>query len=109
MKPANFSPIFASMYCGLCDIARENGYALTVHGTMSLDFDLVAIPWTDEAIEPQELVNELAQLLNLCAGELFEGVDVEPEEKPHGRLAWLLQFGSGAQIDLSVMPKANKK
>ncbi len=109
MKSPNFSPIFASMYCGLCEVAREHGYALTVHGTMSLDFDLVAIPWTDEAVEPQELVNELANLMGLCAGELFEGVSASPELKPHGRLAWLLQFGSGAQIDLSVMPKANKK
>ena len=109
MKPANFSPVFASMYCGLCDVAREHGYALTVHGTMSLDFDVVAIPWTEEAVEPQELVDALSNLMNLCAGELFEGVSTSPEVKPHGRLAWLLQFGSGAQIDLSIMPKTNKK
>ena len=74
MKPANFSPIFASMYCGLCSVARDHGYALTVHGTMSLDFDVVAIPWTEEAVEPQELVDALSNLMNLCAGELFEGV-----------------------------------
>ena len=109
MKPANFSPIFASMYCGLCSVARDHGYALTVHGTMSLDFDVVAIPWTEEAVEPQELVDALSNLMNLCAGELFEGVSTSPEVKPHGRLAWLLQFGSGAQIDLSIMPKLNKK
>lgn len=51
MKQPNFSPVFASLYTGLCAIARSNGYALTVHGTLNLDFDLVAIPWTDEAVE----------------------------------------------------------
>lgn len=106
MKEPNFSPVFASIYTGLCDIARSNGYALAVHGTMSLDFDLVAIPWTNEACEPIELIENLAELLNLYGGKMFEGLhDKNPEIKPHGRLAWLLMFGSGANIDISVMPK----
>lgn len=109
MKQPNFSPVFASIYTGLCDIARSKGYALTVHGTMSLDFDLVAIPWVDDACEPKELIEHLAELLNLYGGQMFEGVhDKEPEVKPHGRLAWLLMFGSGANIDISVMPKLAK-
>ena len=105
MKEPTFSPIFASMYCGLCDIARDNGYALAVHGTMNLDFDLVAIPWADSAIEATELAQTLAEHLNMFAGVAFEKFHAEPETKPHGRLSWVLYFGSHAYIDLSVMPK----
>ena len=106
MKQPNFSPVFASLYTGLCAIARSNGYALTVHGTLNLDFDLVAIPWTEQAVEPIELIEAMAERLNLYGGQMFEGVhSKKPEIKPHGRLAWLLMFGSGANIDISVMPR----
>lgn len=106
MNRANFSPLFASMYCGLCDIARKHGYALAIHGTMNIDFDLVAIPWTDEAVEPIVFINELSHLINIIDGNIHHGLyNKEPEIKPHGRLAWLLMLGSGASIDLSVMPK----
>lgn len=109
MKDPTFSPVFAFMYRGLCDIARENGYALAAHGTMNMDFDLVAIPWTDSAIEPLTLIQEFEKRLGLCEPDLFLGIhNLEPELKPHGRLAWLLLLGNGAALDISVMPKINK-
>jgi len=105
MKDATFSPVFAAMYCALCEIARENGYALTVHGTMNLDFDLVAIPWTEKAINAQDLAQLFAEHLGLFSGVAFEKFHSSPEEKPHGRLSWILYFGSHAYIDLSIMPR----
>ena len=104
MKDATFSPVFASMYCGLCDISRKNGYALAVHGTMNLDFDLVAIPWTDQAICPRDLAQTFAEHLRLFDEVGFEKFHEKPEVKPHGRLSWILYFGSHAYIDFSVMP-----
>ena len=106
MKEANFSPIFAFMYIGLCDIARENGYALAVHGTLNCDFDLVAIPWTDEAIEPFALVKQIEARIGICEPDIFLGLHSQyPELKPYGRLAWLIKLGNGAALDISVMPK----
>ena len=109
MKKATFSPLFASMYCGLCELARDCGYALTVHGTMNIDFDLVAIPWTDSAIEPEELIKVIADRCNLLSGQEFgTGIySIKPKLKPHGRKAWLIILGSGADLDISVMPKFN--
>lgn len=108
MKDPNFSPMFASMYAGLCYRAREKGYALAVHGTMNLDFDLVAIPWTDEAVEPIELIRSLANLVGIMDGQPHHGIhNEEPEMKPHGRMAWLLKLGSGACLDISVIPRIN--
>lgn len=105
MKPPAYSPVFASLYAPLCELARSHGYALAVHGTMALDFDLVAIPWTDQASSAHELVLAIAERLNLLSDTFGTGVDPAPELKPHGRKAWLLYFGCGAQIDLSVMPR----
>jgi len=108
MKQSTFSPLFASMYCGLSELVREHGYALTVHGTMNLDFDLVAIPWTNDAIDPEDLIKIVADRCNLLAtGEFGTGIyNMNPDIKPHGRKAWLIIIGSGATLDISVMPKS---
>lgn len=74
---------------------------------MNLDFDLVAIPWTDQAIEPEDLIELIADRCNLLTDQEF-GTGIyqkAPEIKPHGRLAWLIIIGSGAALDISVMPK----
>lgn len=105
MKSPTFSPVFASMYVRLCELTRAHGYALTVHGTMSLDFDLVAIPWTNEAVEEHTLAKLIAEELNMFAGEGFEKFHETPVLKPHGRLSWILYFGNHAYIDLSVMSR----
>ena len=59
MKEPTRAPAYACMYHGLCDTARKHGYALAIHGTMTTDLDLVAIPWTDEAADVDTLVAAL--------------------------------------------------
>ena len=104
MKKANFAPAYVAMYPSLCEIARELGYSLAIHGTVNSDFDLVAIPWTDEAKAPEELVTAIGERFKLIYGE-FGTMLTEPEIKPHGRKAWLFGIGAGSAIDLSIMPR----
>lgn len=79
-------------------LAKEVGYALAIHGTLERDLDLVAVPWVDEAVSQEELVEHIAQGINariLC-----------PEQKPLGRYAVNLQIdGWYKLIDLSVAAK----
>lgn len=80
-------------------LAREVGYAVGVHGSLKRDFDLIAAPWTDEA------VNNAALVKHLCAG-LNARMVAGPEYKPLGRVAVTLQIdGWYKPIDLSIMPK----
>lgn len=105
MKAGPLSPAAAylAIYPALAELGREHGYALTVHGTMGRDFDLVAIPWVERAAPGLVLVEALAALLN---ANWLRGPDGDPERKPHGRLAWTLMLESGCSVDLSVMPLA---
>lgn len=80
----------------LAHAARPHGYAVAVHGSMQRDLDLVAIPWVDDAAEPQVLVEALQKA---CKGKL-----IGPEQKPHGRMSWSIVLAGGAYVDLSVMP-----
>jgi len=129
MKAPTRAPIFACLYPGLCDIARRHGYALAIHGTVVSDLDLVAIPWTTEAIEPVELKEALLDHIGACGyrdllrnggnGLSEEHIDQivtrerctgpdDAEVKPHGRLAWNLYLEAGVKVDLSVMPRFSK-
>lgn len=125
MKPPTPAPFFACLYPGLCDVARRHGYALTIHGTVTSDLDLVAIPWIDNAVSPAVLVAEVMQHLGACGYKelLMRQLEDEslvqqildrdakptrdPEQKPHGRLAWNLYLDAGVKVDLSVIPPLN--
>jgi hypothetical protein len=81
-------------------VARECGYALGLHGSVSRDLDLIAVPWTDTAFEGVVL----AEALRAAVDGVFRANDENPTAKPHGRQAWRIFIGGKLYIDLSVMP-----
>lgn len=87
--------------------ARQVGYAITVHGSLQRDIDLVAVPWTDEAVSAGELAQIIFQTIERINGIaiVVEADKPMPRQKPHGRLAWSFHLGGGPYIDLSVMPR----
>lgn len=98
---------FAYLYDTLVVVARNLGYALALHGSMTRDLDLIACPWTADAVPAAVLIaaiNESAGgfVYEESLGNPREGRD--PEQKPHGRLAWSLHFNGQPYIDISVMP-----
>ena len=114
---ANGRAAFYALTMGaLIAVARAHGYALAVHGSCARDFDLVAVPWTEEATDALTLVRALKDATGAVTNtadsdELLP--DCNPHERPHGRVAYSLHFtdhgGAFAYIDLSVMPRAPHK
>lgn len=102
MKDASRAPAYAVIYHGLTEIARAHGYALAIHGSMATDLDLIAVPWIDSAAPTDVLVEALRDHCQACLD--IASWDRNPEVKPHGRIAWNLYMGAGAQVDLSVVP-----
>jgi hypothetical protein len=82
-------------------VAREHGYAIGIHGSLQRDLDLIAVPWSEVAVEPDALVLAICEVV----GGFIMPHQEEPTKKPHGRLAWTIQLGAGLYIDLSVTPK----
>ncbi len=97
-------------------VAIRLGYALAVHGSLARDIDLIAVPWTVEAVDQDTLARALiaeVERVNGYAFVLDRVVNVDPydfskrspEPKPHGRKGWSIHLGgAGAYVDLSVMP-----
>lgn len=100
MKQPNISPVYCAIYPELAEIARAHGYALAVHGSMASDFDLVAIPWTNDAAEPTKVLGAITEQFAFALwGEV--------ENREHGRLAYSLLGRNGwcGHIDISFMPR----
>lgn len=83
--------------------ARKVGYALGVHGSLNYDLDLVAVPWTDEAVAAEVLIVALCAAISLS--EHHRAAITGPTGKPHGRRAWVIPLGVGLHLDVSVMPR----
>lgn len=108
MKPPTFAPAYVGLFPILAEVAQQHGYALAVHGSVSRDFDLVAIPWADQVASAEALIRAIAERMSytmdtaITVDRLFK----EPycETKPHGRRSWAIPLDCGAVIDISVMP-----
>jgi len=87
--------MYSDMFARATVIANENGYALAMHGSLVRDGDFLAMPWTDEAIDREVLIELIVDDLNGCIHSF--------EDKPHGRKAWTILFTSRAdQLDISI-------
>lgn len=99
MKDPNYAPMYCALYPGLCEITRAHGYALAVHGSLARDMDLVCIPWTHDAAEPQTVVDAILKRFHV---EQHFGW----KPKDHGRLVTTITVGFGeCFLDLSFMPR----
>lgn len=107
MKPPSPAPGYIQHYLITCEIARSCGYALAIHGSMARDLDVVAVPWTDEAVSAEDLAAKVAeQFAWVITGDDGEKrLVVGPTKMPHGRLAWSIPLMGHSSIDLSVMPR----
>ena len=79
--------------------AKEIGYAIAVHGSLERDLDVVAVPWTEEALNYnyREVMEHIAKAIN--------GRVVDAEYKPLGRRATTIVVnGWYKNVDLSVVP-----
>jgi hypothetical protein len=103
LKP-NFGPVYAAaMYPGLAAIFHRHGYALACHGSLSRDFDLIAVPWA-------ESVSDAATVLQDVTTEYALKLIGEPERKNHNRTAYTLSCGFGdCAIDLSFLPTSRAR
>jgi hypothetical protein len=92
---------------GMRRAAKDAGYAITVHGSLNRDIDLVAVPWREHNVWSMDA---LLDVLLGAARAVTGRCNCERKEwtvKPHGRrtkamLAWVGE--TTVHLDLSVMP-----
>ena len=94
-------PKYAAFYTVARLTAWSYGYAIAMHGSFTRDLDLIAIPWTDAAVSPEELIHQI-QYRTGCT-------PVKPNAsiREHGRIVWTLsfpEFDCPRFVDFSIIP-----
>lgn len=92
-------------------VAKEAGYAITVHGSLNRDIDLVAVAWAEHNVwSIDKLIEALVGAVRAVTGRAFCH-DKEWTVKPYGRRAKIILAWCGentASLDLSIMPPCDK-
>jgi hypothetical protein len=100
---------YVALYPMLQQIAKRHGYALAVHGSLHRDFDLIAVPWVEEASDALTLIRAFKK----ATRTVTHHEDCAPTQKPHGRIAYSLHVTNsgmyGGYLDISVMPKKPRR
>lgn len=98
---------YAVLYQDFRKVAIECGYALSIHGSMARDMDLIAVAWTEEALPVEELVKKINDCIG---GTVWSERNISNYElKPHGRITYTISIMADWFIDLSVIPPSTKK
>ena len=94
MKPTHAKPqLYAYYFLSLKEIAKDMGYNLVVHGSMSRDMDLIAIPWIDDPKPEMDLINAIAHYMN---GKTYDHkVFFDYKELPGGRHSYVINLYRG--------------
>lgn len=98
---------FLNLLPAIRKAAKNLGYAVGLHGSLSRDFDLVAVAWADGAADP----DELALAIRTVAGGLnrWRVWREHGHQKPFGRVCYCFDWEKGnydnsGYCDLSVIP-----
>lgn len=100
--------IYAQLLPRIKEKGKELGYAIGIHGSMARDFDLLAVPWIEDAASAETLVRMIADEVGgfVIGEDIHHHAEIHaPTLQPHGRLSWNICWGGRAFIDLSVIPR----
>lgn len=91
------------------EAARTLGYAIGLHGTLARDYDLIAVPWTEDAAHPDDVADAVKRAAGCVRWRVYRD---QGTPKPHGRMVYACDwdnqnYENRDYIDLSVMPRQN--
>ena len=92
---------YASMYEDIRKCAMDSGWAVALHGSLSSDMDIMAMPWAKEAIKFEELVNKISRLFD--ENSLSENCTITYDEKSHNRIVATIPIWADFYLDISTI------
>lgn len=92
---------YACMLEDIRQCAMDCGWAVALHGSLASDIDIMAMPWTEEAIKFEELVNKISRLFD--ENSLSENYTITYDEKSHNRIVATIPIWADFYIDISTI------
>lgn len=89
---------YASLWPDLKDAALDCGWALGLHGSLANDMNIMAMPWTEEAIHPLEMILRLKK----CFTENHL-ITIQETPKCNNRMVYTLSIWADFYLDINVI------
>jgi hypothetical protein len=77
---------YAAIYPRLREVAREHGYALALHGSLTKDLDLLAVPWVVDADDEATLVRAIVERVDAADSAAPRSAVVDDLPRRRGRV-----------------------
>lgn len=95
-------PVYASFYTVARLVCWSYGYSLCLHGSFTLDLDVLAVPWIDNAVTPEKLIHQIEYRTE------WSPVRPNASMHSHGRMVFTLsskEFNCPRFVDFGIMPR----
>lgn len=96
---------FACMWEDLKNAALSHGWALGLHGSLSSDMDIMAMPWDEHASAVEIMIEQLCICFTDSA-QLQDTLKVS-KDKPNNRVVYTLSIWADFYLDINVIQSAN--
>lgn len=90
---------YAAMWNDFRQAALDKGWALALHGSLSNDMDIMAMPWIDNAVSPLDLIEAIKD----CFDKPDEITLHRPTEMPNNRIVYTLSIFADFYLDINVI------
>jgi hypothetical protein len=89
---------YAAMWEDFRNAALDKGWALALHGSLANDMDIMAMPWTEEAVNPLEMILALKK----CFDKPKE-IYLTETPMPNNRIVYTLSIWADFYLDINVI------
>ena len=95
---------YASMWNDLRLAALDKGWALGLHGSLSSDMDIMAMPWVKESASPLEMISALKKCFNN-----HKEIHLTETYMPNNRLVYTLSIWADFYLDINIIYQTNQE
>ena len=92
---------YACMWEDIRQCAMDNGWAVALHGSISSDMDIMAMPWVEKSVTFENLVAKISQLFD--GNQMAETYFITYDEKPHNRVVATIPIFADFYLDISTI------
>lgn len=92
---------FAAMWQDLKNAATSHGWALGLHGSLSSDMDIMAMPWDEHASPVDVMIQQICHCFTESA-QIEKMIQVSTD-KPNNRVVYTLPIWADFYLDINVI------
>jgi hypothetical protein len=94
---------YASLWPDLREASLNCGWALGLHGSLSSDMDIMAMPWVEDAKPVEEMIKALSSCFT--DSPFAEHHIVPHTDKPNGRVVYTMTIWGDFYLDINVIQR----